>query len=55
MFWIVMLIVVLLVIGASVLIGTVLNKRSGLSARRQHQVSMAKASGAFRHRKSNRE
>lgn len=54
MFWVVILIVVLVVIGSSVLIGTMLNRRSGRSPRQRHQVEMAKASGAFRHRKSNR-
>ena len=54
MFWIVILIVVLLVVGSSVLIGTMLNRRASLSAERRHQIQMAKASGAFKHRKSNR-
>lgn len=55
MFWLVMLFIMLIVIGASVLVGTLLNRRTGRSPRQRHQVDMAKASGAFQHRKSNQE
>ena len=56
-FWIGILICVLIVIGGSVLAGLALNKRAarrrGPRTRRQEQMDMAKASGAFSHRKSN--
>ena len=53
-FWIVILIVVLVVIGASVLIGTVLARgRTGQRPSRREQMSALKASGAFPHRKEN--
>jgi uncharacterized SAM-binding protein YcdF (DUF218 family) len=53
MFWFVMLLIMLLVIGASVLVGVIMNKRAGRSPRQRRQLDMAKASGAFQHRKSN--
>jgi hypothetical protein len=52
-FWLVMLIMMLIVIGASVLVGVTLSKRRGRNPRQQRQIDMAKASGAFPHRKSN--
>ncbi len=55
-FWIGITITVLIVVGASVLVGRML---SGPSRRapttRDEQVSALKASGALRHRKSNRD
>ena len=54
MFWVVIAIVVALVIGASVLIGTVLTRsRTGQRPSRREQLSALKASGAFPHRKEN--
>ncbi|MGE0597368.1 MAG: hypothetical protein AB7P07_13475 [Hyphomonadaceae bacterium] len=52
-FWIGIVISVLIIVGASVIVGSALNRR-GLTRRQHKQVTMAKASGAFRHRKSNR-
>ena len=52
MFWFVILIVVLLTLGASVAAGLMLRKRPRPPSQRR-QVDMAKASGAFSHRKSN--
>ena len=52
MFWLVIFFVVLLIVGASIAVGlTVGRGRRSRSQRRQ--VDMAKASGAFTHRKSN--
>jgi hypothetical protein len=56
MFWFVILVVVLLVIGASVLVGKSLDRRSNppegrRRMTRQEQVNAAKASGAFPNRK----
>jgi uncharacterized membrane-anchored protein YhcB (DUF1043 family) len=54
MFWVVIAIVVALVIGASVLIGALLNRsRTGRRPSRREQASALKASGAFPHRKEN--
>ena len=53
MFWFVIFFVVLLTVGASVFIGLTLQKRPRPPSQRR-QVDMAKASGAFSHRKSNR-
>lgn len=52
MFWVVILLVILLTIGASIAAGLMLRKRPRRPSR-QRQVDMAKASGAFSHRKSN--
>lgn len=54
MFWITILVVMLLTVGASVLVGLSLQtrgrrQRGRLS--REEQLTMAKASGAFPHRK----
>ena len=54
MFWLVMLIVMVLVIGVSVVVGLSLRRRGDARKLSQHdKVTMAKASGAFKHRKSN--
>lgn len=50
-FWIGILIMVAIVVGASVLVGMTLNKRRGRSPRQQRQLDMAKAAGAFPNRK----
>jgi hypothetical protein len=52
-FWFVILIVLLLVIGSAVFIGTMLNRRRSPSSDQRRKLNMAKASGAFSHRKSN--
>lgn len=55
-FWIGISITILIVIGASVLVGRMLSGPSRREPRsRDEQVSALKASGALRHRKSNRE
>ncbi len=55
MFWAVMLIVMVLLICVTVLIGLSLKaKRDPRQLSRQEMVGMAKASGHFKHRKSNR-
>ena len=53
-FWIAIVLVVLAIVGISVLVGKVLNKPKQLSSDRQAQMTALKASGALRHRKSNR-
>ena len=54
MFWFVILLVMLLVVGASVAVGLSLRRRGDARKLSQHdKVTMAKASGAFKHRKSN--
>lgn len=57
MFWAVILIAMLLVVGASVAVGAAMNRRSDRRrprSARQKKIDMAKASGAFTERKSNR-
>jgi hypothetical protein len=53
-FWIAIVVVVLIIVGVSVLVGSALSRpREPMS---KHQRMMAlKASGALKHRKSNRE
>lgn len=54
MFWINILLIMLLVIGASVIFGMMLQRRTRKQRgrlSRQEQLTMAKASGAFPHRK----
>ncbi len=53
-FWIGISITVLVVIGASVLIGKVLSKPARQPLDRHQQMTALKASGALKHRKSNR-
>jgi len=55
MFWVWIMATMLLVIGLSVWVGSVLNgrRRARLSGRNATEVSALKASGALRHRKSN--
>ena len=55
MFWVGILVMVAIVIGASVLVGRMLNNQSGGRSARGDKVMALKASGALRHRKSNRE
>lgn len=57
-FWIAIVVVVLLIFGASWLAGTVINKRSaprkgGRNSSRQDAIDAAKVSGAFSYRKEN--
>lgn len=55
-FWIAIVIVMLVVIGASVLVGKMLNKPKGVASKdRQAQMTALKASGALKYRKSNRD
>lgn len=54
-FWIGITITILLVIGVSVFVGRALNKPSREKLSRDDQMMALKASGALRHRKSNRE
>ena len=54
-FWIAIVIVMLVVIGASVLVGKMLSKPKTLSNDRQAQMTALKASGALKYRKSNRD
>lgn len=53
-FWITIVVVVLAIVGISVLVGKTLSKPKQLSSDRQSQMTALKASGALRHRKSNR-
>jgi hypothetical protein len=54
MFWVWIVIFVAVIVGASVLIGRSLNKSSGQPLSNQEKMTALKASGALRHRKSNR-
>jgi Sec-independent protein translocase protein TatA len=59
MFWAVILVIVLVIVGASWLAGTMISKRSGGSGprqrmTRQEQINAAKLSGAFPVRKEDR-
>lgn len=53
-FWVWISITVLVVIGVSVLVGRSLSKPRGQPLTRQERMTALKASGAMRHRKSNR-
>lgn len=54
-FWIGIVIVVAVIVGVSVLVGKALSKPKGAGAPGRHtQMNALKASGALRHRKSNR-
>lgn len=55
MFWVWIGVAVLVVIGLSVVIGKSVGRPKGrVSANRQDEITALKASGALRHRKSNR-
>jgi hypothetical protein len=54
MFWVWITLAVLTVVGLSVIAGKALNKPRGDVSNRQQQITGLKASGALRHRKSNR-
>jgi hypothetical protein len=54
-FWIGIVVVVLAIIGVSVLVGKTLNKPKGVPGDRHAQMTALKASGALKHRKSNRD
>ncbi|MGQ0532765.1 MAG: hypothetical protein ACT4OF_08770 [Caulobacteraceae bacterium] len=55
MFWVWITVAVLAIVGLSVFAGKALSKTKGrVSAGRQDQITALKASGALRHRKSNR-
>jgi len=54
-FWIGIVIVVLTIIGVSVLVGKTLGKPKGIPSDRHAQMTALKASGALKHRKSNRD
>ena len=54
MFWIWVVILVVVIVGASVLIGRSLNKSGDRKLSNQEKMTALKASGALRHRKSNR-
>lgn len=53
-FWIGITVTLLIVIGASVLIGKMLSKPPRQPMNRDQQMNALKASGALKHRKSNR-
>lgn len=55
MFWIWIVISVVVVIGASVVVGRMLSQPPRTPRSREDRVMALKASGALRHRKSNRE
>jgi hypothetical protein len=55
MFWVWIGIAVLGVVGLSVLVGRTLNKPKGAPMDRHAQITGLKASGALKHRKSNRD
>lgn len=55
-FWIVIVLVVLAIIGVSVLAGRALSKpKAPMSSDQQARMTALKASGALKHRKSNRD
>jgi type VI protein secretion system component VasF len=54
MFWAVMLIVLVVLICVSFLVGISLKQRDKRQLTRQEMMTMTKASGALKHRKSNR-
>jgi hypothetical protein len=54
MFWVWILLVVLVIVGLSVLAGKMLSGSRGDPMSRQDRITALKASGALRHRKSNR-
>lgn len=55
MFWVWILVAVIVIVGLSVLIGRALSRSGdGDPMSRQERITALKASGALRHRKSNR-
>lgn len=54
-FWIGITITILIVVGASVLVGRMLSPPSRPPMTRDEKMTALKASGALKHRKSNRE
>lgn len=54
MFWISIVVVVLVIVGVSVLVGSALSRPRDPMTKHQRMMAL-KASGALRHRKSNRE
>lgn len=54
MFWVVILVLVLVIVGASVLIGKTLSRPRGEPLSRQEKMTALKASGAMRNRKESR-
>jgi len=55
MFWVWIGVTMLVVIGASVLVGRALSKPPTERLSREERITALKASGALKHRKSNRE
>lgn len=55
MFWVWIAILVLVIVGLSVGVGRALSRSKGERLTRHQQMTALKASGALRHRKSNRE
>jgi hypothetical protein len=53
-FWIWILVLVVAIVGASVLVGSALNRRRPRVNPREDKMTALKASGALQHRKSNR-
>ncbi len=53
-FWIGITVTILIIVGASVLIGKMLSKPRRQPMNRDQQMTALKASGALKHRKSNR-
>lgn len=53
-FWISIVVVVLIIVGVSVLVGSALSRPREPMSKHQRMLAL-KASGAFKHRKSNRE
>jgi hypothetical protein len=54
-FWIGIGVTVLIVVGLSVVVGKALSKPKGSPMSRHERITALKASGALRHRKSNRD
>jgi hypothetical protein len=54
-FWIGITITILIVVGASVLVGRILSRPTRQPMTRDQQMTGLKASGALKHRKSNRD
>lgn len=55
-FWIGIVVVVLVIVGASVLVGKALSKPKGVTSKDRHaEMTALKASGALKYRKSNRD
>ena len=55
MFWVWIIILTVVIVGASVLVGRNLNKPAQRQLSREERMTALKASGALRHRKSNRD